>query len=264
MTHRLRRMADSLAGVVLAAGAGSRLAPLTRLLPKAMCPVGNRPLVDLALDRVADAIGGDAENVAVNVHHGRWALEPHLIGRAHASIEESQPLGTAGALGLLRPWLAGRPVLVTNADAWLPDPPAGFVSGWDGVRMRLLCVRDPSRGDFGPLRYCGMALLPASVATRLEPEPSGLYETCWRQAWADGLLDLVEHAGQFVDCGTTGEYLAANLASSGGSSVIGEDAHVSARAHVERSVVWPDARVGRGERLVDAIRATYGITVYVR
>ncbi len=251
--------------MVLAAGAGARLAPLTRLLPKAMCPVDNRALIDHALDRVGAEVPVSPEHVAVNVHHGRWVLEPHLSGRVHVSVEHAEPLGTAGALGRLRSWLDGRPVLVTNGDAWLPEPtPTSFCAGWDGERMRLLCVRDPDRGDFGPLRHCGMALLPWSVVSTMSPEPAGLYETCWRSAWEGRSLDLVEHHGPFVDCGTPKEYLQANMAASGGRSVIGEDAHVSSRAHVERSVVWPGARVGRSEKLVDAIRATYGVTVLVR
>ncbi len=229
-----------------------------------MCPVADRPLVDHGLDRLAREVPVDPEHVAVNVHHGRWVLEPYLVGRAHVSVEERAPLGTAGALGLLRPWLAGRAVLVTNSDAWLPRPAPDFVSGWDGSRARLLCVRDPARGDFGPFRYCGMALLPPGMVGGLGTERAGLYETCWRAAWEDGSLDVVEHQGPFIDCGTPGDYLRANLSASGGLSVIGEGARVSTRAHIERSVVWPGARVGRGERLVDAIRATYGVTVLVR
>ena len=187
--------------MVLAAGAGSRLAPLTRLLPKAMCPVANRPLVDHALERLAAEMTVDPDHVAVNVHSGRWSLEPHLLGRT-LSIEASEPLGTAGALGFLRPWLDGRPVLLTNADAWLPEPAPDFVSGWDGERVRLLCVHDADHGDFGPLRYCGMALLPSAVVDGLSAERSGLYEVSWHAAWEDGTLDLVEHKGRFIDCGT--------------------------------------------------------------
>ncbi len=229
-----------------------------------MCPVANRPLVDLALERVAQHVSVDPAHVAVNVHYGGWVLQPHLEGRVHLSVEREEPLGTAGALGLLRPWLDGRAVLVSNADAWLPDPTDGFVSGWDGERVRLLCVRDPDRGDFGPLRYCGMALLPAAIVAGFSARPSGLYEMSWRGAWEDGSLDLVEHAGVFIDCGTPTEYLQANMSASDGASVIGEDARVSRRAKLERSVVWPGARVGRDEQLVDAIRATYGVTVLVR
>src|SRR5690242_8490235 len=101
-------MADSIAGVVLGAGLGLRLRPLTSLRPKVLCPVGDRTLVDHALDRF-DGVTG---SLCVNVHHHRGMLENHLAGRVHLSIEEPQALGTAGALGLLRPWIAERPVLV--------------------------------------------------------------------------------------------------------------------------------------------------------
>ena len=69
-------MADSLAAVVLAAGAGARLRPLTRIRPKALCPVANVPLVDGAIDRARHV----TPSVAVNVHHGRALLE--ALGRA--------------------------------------------------------------------------------------------------------------------------------------------------------------------------------------
>src|SRR5213080_2438181 len=119
-------MADSLAGVVLAAGAGTRLLPLTRLRPKALCPVANVPLVDLALERARRATA----DVAVNVHHGRAMLEEHLAGGVHLSIEEARARGTEGA-GHLRDWIAGRAVLVLNSDAWLVADIAAFVGGWD-------------------------------------------------------------------------------------------------------------------------------------
>lgn len=252
-----------MAGVVLAAGAGSRLQPLSRLRPKALCPVGDRPLVDHALARLA----GVTSRVAVNVHHGRSLMEAHLGGRRrsapHLSIEAGQPRGTAGALGLLRDWIDDRAVLVTNADAWLPVDLTAFVAGWDGERVRLLCVADPPRGDFGPLRYCGAALMAWSDVAPLGPEPSGLYEVSWAAAQAAGRLDLVVHDGPFVDCGTPADYLAANLAWSGGDSVVGRGAVVGAGAEVVRSVVWPGSEVAPGEHLCDAVRAEE-LTVLVR
>src|SRR5215831_32736 len=101
-------MADSVAGVVLAAGAGTRLRPLTVLRPKVLCPLGDRPLVDHAIDRFA----GVTDSVAVNVHAGREELESHLTGRVHMSFEEEAALGTAGALGHMKDWISGRPVVV--------------------------------------------------------------------------------------------------------------------------------------------------------
>jgi MurNAc alpha-1-phosphate uridylyltransferase len=258
-----------LAAVVLAAGAGTRLAPLTRLRPKALCPVATRPLVDHALDRVATVVA-DPGAVAVNLHHGGAALDAHLPGPVHRSWER-QALGTAGALGALQPWLDGRSVLVTNADAWLAgatDPTGapdltGFVGGWDGDRVRLLCVETGGPADFGTLRYCGVALLPAASVSRLRAESSGLYEVLWRGEAAAGRLDLVVHPGPFVDCGSPARYLHANLLASGGASVVDPTARVGRGAVLDRCVVWDHSEVAPGEHLVDAIRAGY-LTVLVR
>lgn len=250
-----------LAGVVLAAGAGTRLAPLTRLRPKALCPVGTVPLVDLALARLAPHVGA----TAVNLHHGADAVDAHLPPHVHRSREVPEALGTAGALGALRPWLAGRAAMVANADAWFSPTLdlVPFVQGWDGDRVRLLCVHDPGRGDFGELRYCGVALLPWRTIARLEAVPSGLYEVSWRAEAEAGRLDLAVTDAPFVDCGAPADYLRANLLASGGRSVVDAEALVEPGSHVERSVLWPGARVRAGERLVDAVRAP-GVTVLVR
>lgn len=256
--------ADGLAGVVLAAGAGTRLRPLTAERPKALCPVGGVPLVDLALERLRPIVPG-ASALAVNLHHGAAQLDAHLAPQVHRSREQPEALGTAGAIGALRAWLGGRDVVVANADAWLAPTLdlRAFVDGWDRERTRLLCVEDRARGDFGDLRYCGVALIPGVAAAALAPVPSGLYEVSWREERAAGRLDLAVTGAAFVDCGTPADYLRANLAASGGRSVIADDAVVGAGALVERSVVWPGAAVAAGERLVDAIR-TPRVTVLVR
>ncbi len=245
------------AGVVLAAGLGTRLRPLTDLRPKALCPVANVALVDLAVAHLAPW----CEAVAVNVHAGRAAMEEHLAGRGlHLSVEVPEPLGTAGALGRLRDWVAGRAVLVGNADAWHRFDLGLLLRGWDGQRIRLLVVDDPARGDFGPWRYCGAALMPWADVARLHPVPSGLYETSWRRAEAESRLELVAAGdGPFFDCGTPPDYLAANLAASGGASVVGPGAVVE--GELIRSVVWPGGVVTAGERLVESIRAGRDLTV---
>jgi MurNAc alpha-1-phosphate uridylyltransferase len=248
-------MTDSLAAVVLAAGTGTRLRPLTRIRPKALCPVGNVPLVDAAIERAEHVTPA----VAVNVHAGRAQLEAHLAGRVHLSIEADRALGTAGALGNLRAWLAGRPALVLNADAWHGADLAAFVAGWDGERVRLLVVGD---GALGPTTSVVAALHPWSDVQRLDAEPSGLYERSWRGHAERGRLDVDPYAGPFHDCGTPARYLAANLAASGGASVVGAAATVY--GEVDRCVVWPGAPVRRGERLRDAIRADERMTVLVR
>ena len=246
---------SELAAVVLAAGSGTRLRPLTDRLPKALCPVGNVALVDLAVERA----GRLTPSVAVNVHHGRAAMEAHLAGRVHLSVEEPVALGTAGALAQLRDWIAGRPVLVVNADAWHRFDLSALLAGWDGERVRLLVVHDPARGDFGGWRHCGASLLPWAEVAPLAPVPTGLYEAVWGRRWAEGRLDLVGCAGPFFDCGTPPDYLAANLAASGGVSVVGAGARVE--GELVRSVVWPGGVVHPGERLIECVRVGESLTV---
>ena len=188
-------------------------------------------------------------------------MTEYLQDRVHLSIESPDALGTAGGVGNLRDWIDGRGVLVRNADAWSPDDLDALVSGWDGERVRLLVVRGPGAqpGDFGPWRYAGACLLPPRVVAALPATAAGLYEVCWRHEDAAGRLDLCPSEATFIDCGTPGDYLAANLDWSGGASVIGEDAEVLGT--VERCVVWPGGFVGSDEHLVDAIRVGRDLTV---
>jgi MurNAc alpha-1-phosphate uridylyltransferase len=250
-----------LAGVVLAAGEGRRLRPLSDLRPKPLCPVGQGHGLDDALHRLADVGLCGPGDVAVNAHHHAGQIVDAVGDRAIVSVEEPEPLGTAGAIGALGPWLEGRAVVVCNADAYLAgdDPVGQLLEGWSGERPRLLTVRDPQHGDFAGLRFAGVSLLPAATAARLRPEPTGLYEVVWRDAYRGGELELVVFDGVFVDCGTVPDYLAANLHRSGGASVVGHGAVVDGT--LTRSVVWPGARVGADEHLVDAARTDTGLTV---
>jgi mannose-1-phosphate guanylyltransferase/MurNAc alpha-1-phosphate uridylyltransferase len=263
-------------GIVLAAGAGVRLAPLTFERPKALCPVANRALVDLAVERMQRA----TPLVAVNVHHGREAMLEHLAAQpeVHVSIEEDRALGTAGAIGHLRDWIDGRGALVVNADAWCEPDLAAFVAGWDGERVRVLVA---GAAELGPRSRIVASLLPASASRPLAAEPSGLYEVCWRGAQAQGRLEAVGYGGPFVDCGTPADYLQANLLAlwrMGTAAVVAPDARVGPLAtvtdgvvgagavvegHVHASVVWPGAEVAAGERLGRAVRTPVR-TVLVR
>jgi NDP-sugar pyrophosphorylase family protein len=171
-----------------------------------------------------------------------------------------EALGTAGAIAALRDWIDGRAVLVCNVDAYLADgDTTALTADWSGERPRLLVVNDPTRPDFDDWRFAGMSLLPAATAAGLRPVPSGLYEVVWRDAWAKGELELTPFAGTFVDCGTAGDYLLANLHTTGGSSVVGAGAVVEGR--LTRSVVWPGGYVGRREHLVESIRVGRDLTV---
>ncbi len=223
--------------------------------------MGDRTLLDWALDAVAPAVG----SIAVNVHHLAPQVVAHLAARqlsgavpAHVSHEVDVALGTAGAIGALRDWIDGRGTLVVNADTWHRSDLRTFVDGWDGEHVRLLT---PTPLPFGPRSAVVASLLPWSMAVRLAPEPGGLWELVWRDALEQGRLEAVHEPGPVVDCATPADYLRANLTWSGGAAVVGRGAVVA--GSLTRSVVWPDEHVLPGEVLVDAIRAD-GRTVLVR
>lgn len=237
--------------------------PLTRERPKPLCPVGDRALLDWALDALRPAV----DSVAVNAHHHWEQIRDHLqtgpstapgSAAAHLSVEHDGALGTAGALGALRGWLDGRGALVVNADTWHLADLSAFVAGWDGERVRVLT---PSVLPFGPRSGVVASLLPWSMARSIEATPAGLWERVWRAELEEGRLDAVHHGGVVVDCATPRDYLAANMAWSSGATVVGEGAVLEGRA--ERCVLWPGARVFPHERLVDTIR-TPAISVLVR
>jgi CTP:molybdopterin cytidylyltransferase MocA len=254
-------MADSLAAIVLAAGAGTRLAPLTSERPKALCPVDGVALVDVSLSAVGSVVGAGPAAVAVNANHRADEVVAHVGARAHVSVERGEALGTAGGVANLRPWLDGRSALVVNADVWHDADLAPLVAGWDGERVAVL-VAGPGGGSLGrraPVLGC---LLPPWAIAPLPVAPAGLYEACWRAVDALGLLDVVGAPARHVDCGTPAAYLAANMAASGGRTVVGAGAVVD--GEVERCVLWPGAVVAAGELLVDAIRTTGGRTVLIR
>jgi MurNAc alpha-1-phosphate uridylyltransferase len=270
--------------IVLAAGEGRRLRPLTERLPKALCPVGNVPLLDRVLARL-DALGftGPAR-VAVNACYLGEQVARHVGPRAHLSVEPGDPLGTAGGVANLRDWIDGHGVLVGNADGYLADaqaPPgpdiAALLAGWDGRTVRLLGqpIDGPDEvGSFSGHRFSGWSLLPWSRVRDLPIAHCDLVSTVWRPAEAAGELEVIAFNGTYLDTGTPGDYLAANLhAAAGGNlldptatvtgacqlSVVGADAVI--RGAVTRSVVWPGGVVAEGERLIDAVRVGAELTI---
>ncbi|MFF5172003.1 NDP-sugar synthase [Micromonospora sp. NPDC000089] len=270
--------------VVLAAGEGTRLRPLTETLPKALCPVGNVPLLERALARLAGLGLTGPGRVAVNACYLAEQVVAHVGHRAHLSVEPGDPLGTAGGLGNLRDWIAGRGVLVGNADAYLADPDAppgpdiaALLAGWDGHGVRLLGqpAADPAApGTFAGYAFTGFSLLPWHRVRELPATFGDLVRAVWRPAEAAGELTVVPYPGTFFDTGTPADYLAANLHAAGGGELVDPGATVTGRVRqavvgagavvrgdVRRAVVWPGATVGPDERLRDAVRADGGLTV---
>ncbi|WBB79952.1 sugar phosphate nucleotidyltransferase [Micromonospora sp. WMMD882] len=270
--------------VVLAAGEGTRLRPLTARLPKALCPVGNVPLLDRALTRVAGLGLSGPGQVAVNACYLGDQVVDHVGSRAHLSVEPGDPLGTAGGVGNLRTWIAGRGVLVGNADAYLAAPDAApgpdiaaLLDGWNGETVRLLGqpAPDPTEpGTFGGHRFVGFSLLPWRLVRDLPPTFGDLVRAVWRPAEAAGALEVTAFRGVFYDTGTPRDYLAANLHAAAGGCLVAPDATVTGRCRetvvgagavvagdTVRTVVWPGATVRPDESLHDTIRAGADLTV---
>jgi N-acetyl-alpha-D-muramate 1-phosphate uridylyltransferase len=259
--------------VVLAAGKGTRLRPLTVDVPKALCPVGNVPLLDLALARLAAVGLAGPAMVAVNACYLGGQVAAHVGNRAHVSMEPGEPLGTGGGVANLRDWIAGRGVLVLNADAYLVaddgDELAPLLADWDGATARLLGVPTTPTDlyRFGGHRFARASLLaPADVAA-VPDGPGELVHSAWRPAEAAGRLEVIEFAGTYLDTGTPADYLAANLHAAGAGSLVAVDAEVHGEldravvgagarvfGRITRGVVWPGGYVGPDEQLVDVIR----------
>ncbi len=105
-----------LSAIIMAGGYGTRLRPLTEELPKPMLPVGGRPLLELTLARLREA---GIKKVTVTTHYLPEKIMDHFGDGSDFGVEisylaEEEPLGTAGALGLMDP--PRGPVLVINGD----------------------------------------------------------------------------------------------------------------------------------------------------
>ena len=105
--------------LLLAAGRGARLKPLTNVWPKCLMPISGRPLLEYWLSMIC---GHDFGTVLVNVHHQKNELEKFLSRNRFTNwvtgIYEPQLLGTAGTLFHCLEQLEGETVLVAHADNW--------------------------------------------------------------------------------------------------------------------------------------------------
>ncbi|GAA1379405.1 nucleotidyltransferase family protein [Catellatospora chokoriensis] len=271
------RAPDDVCAVVLAAGLGTRLRPLTMLRPKALVPVGNMTLLDRTLERLAEVGLTGPDRVAVNTHWLAGQIAEHVDGQVRLSFEE-EPLGTAGALGNLHGWIDGRAVLVLNADAYVaadaPEDLAALLSGWDGSRVRMHGVKAGLPDPFHGYNFAGASLLPAADVAALPDKPRELVRTTWRPAEQSGRLDVIPLPGRYLDCGTPADYLAANLHAAGGVNLFGDDVQVTGEAHgsvlgagsrvdgaVRDCVLWPGAYVAPHENLHRVIRVGRDLTV---
>ncbi len=144
--------------MVLAAGLGLRMRPLTLDRPKALVEVGGRALIDHVLDRLAEA---GVERAVVNVHAFADQMEAHLARRDSPRIAISDERGglldSAGGIKKARGLLGDDPILVANIDSiWIEQGVsalAALARDWDETRMDnllLLAAMDRTMGFDGP------------------------------------------------------------------------------------------------------------------
>jgi len=144
--------------MVLAAGVGSRMRPLTDTTPKPLIQIGGKTLMDHTLDPL---IAAGVKRIVVNVHHLADQIEAHVGARSDVEVvisdERGERLETGGGLAKARPLLGDDPVFVVNTDAFFaptrPEPFLQMAERFDPKRMDallLLADRDRSLGFPGP------------------------------------------------------------------------------------------------------------------
>lgn len=218
--------------MVMAAGLGKRMRPLTATRPKPLVEVAGKPLIDHVLDRLVAAGVG---RVVVNVHYLADVLEAHLAANARGievivSDERGRLMETGGGLAQARDLLGKAPILVVNSDNLWVDGPVDAIrllaSRWDDAVMDALLLMVPlarahnhgGQGDFylaadgritgrrkpgrvAPFAYTGVQI----VHPRLIADwPEGPFSTMvfWERAIAAGRAYGQVHQGLWFDVGT--------------------------------------------------------------
>ena len=274
--------------LVLAAGLGTRLRPLTNLVPKPLLPVRGEPILGHTLAQLA---AGGCEAAAVNLHHLGDQVRQRF-GDSHAGMpltwsEEPELLGTLGALHPLKEFFAPADlVLVINGDSlcrWplrklirrhlaggdratllltsRPDP-AAFGGGVGIDRTgRILSFRpgDPERGEAVRRHvFAGAHVLSPGLLDRVGPGKADVVRDLYVPLLQEGeRLGSLVTARRWHDLGTPQRLLEAELDCARGGwperlwrrSWISPAALLGAGARVRRSAVEPEARVGEKARI---------------
>jgi MurNAc alpha-1-phosphate uridylyltransferase len=131
--------------MVLAAGLGTRMRPLTETMPKALVPVAGRSLIDRVLDEL---VAAGVERAVVNVHYFADQMQEHLAGRRDLEVlisdEREELLDSGGGIQKARPLLGADPFIVANIDSlWtnVGEPPLEALKrAWNPERMDLLLL----------------------------------------------------------------------------------------------------------------------------
>lgn len=215
------------AAMVLAAGLGTRMRPLTDTAPKPLIEVSGKALIDYALDRFADA---GVTRAVVNVHYRADQIESHLSNRQRPEIiisdERALLLETGGGVKKALPLLAADAFYCTNTDAILLDDgdeacaalaaalapdvdallllaPIGSASGYDGsgdFEMDARGTLSFRRGAHAPFVFTGLQILRAAL---FHDCPDGPFSTrlAWERAMRAGRMRGVVHRGRWMHVG---------------------------------------------------------------
>ncbi len=217
--------------MVLAAGLGRRMRPLTATRPKPLVEVAGRSLLDRAIDTLK---AGGVKDVVVNVHYMAGSVEAHLAARPSGlevtiSDERAELLETGGGLTKALPLIKSDPFLSINADNIWVDGPIGAVrllaERWDDSQMDALLLLIPlaranchrGRGDFhmdpagrltrrraprvAPFVYTGLQMLSKRLFEGAEAVPFSMNQL-WDKAAENGRLFGTTHQGLWFDVGT--------------------------------------------------------------
>ncbi|MGN0846096.1 MAG: sugar phosphate nucleotidyltransferase [Kiritimatiellia bacterium] len=224
--------------VVLAAGFGTRLRPLTLVRPKPLLPMWGVPLLERILSLLEK---WGIEEIAVNAHWQAEQIRAYVLGRkgpAKVTVaEEPEILGTGGVLNPLRFFLGTEPFWLVNGDIVVesldPQPivdafekSGNFAGCWMseafGPRTieadfegRVCNWKSDVAGDDGTYTYCGVALLGPKVLDYVKPSGfSTIVEAYERAMMTDGIcVRGVDPDGAYwADCGTLESYLEAHAA----------------------------------------------------
>jgi MurNAc alpha-1-phosphate uridylyltransferase len=218
--------------MVMAAGLGKRMRPLTATRPKPLVEVAGRTLLDHVFDRLRSA---GVERAVVNVHYLADALEAHLKNRVEGievviSDERGRLMETGGGIVQARDLIGSEPFLVVNSDnLWLDGPSDAIrllAARWDDATMDALLLMVPlarahnhgGQGDFtlspdgritgrrkagriAPFVYTGVQILSPRV---IADWPQGPFSTMlfWERAIAAGRAYGLVHQGLWFDVGT--------------------------------------------------------------
>jgi mannose-1-phosphate guanylyltransferase len=259
------REAHTPAAMVLAAGLGTRLRPLTDVRAKPLVPVGDRPALAHVVDHLRAA---GVRRIVVNAHHRAHDVRDFAASLADtvAVSEEHDLLGTAGGIAFARPLLGDGDLLLWNGDILAGVDVAALVSAHaseatlvvqplaagqgpvgldaEGNVVRLRQERFAEEASGG--QFLGISLLSASLRTHL-PDRGGLIEDLFVPALRRGAtLRAFLFQGPWHDIGSLPAYLAANLAWLEARSLpawVGSGADVAEGVTLDRSVVGEGARI---------------------